>query len=72
MLAPAGSLEKMKFAFLYGADAVYLGGKEFSLRANATNFSREELKDAVCYAHKLGKRVYVTVNIVFHDENLLE
>ena len=72
LLAPAGSLEKMKFAFLYGADAVYLGGKEFSLRANATNFSREELKDAVCYAHKLGKRVYVTVNIVFHDENLLE
>ena len=51
LLAPAGSLEKLKYAFLYGADACYLGGKNYSLRANATNFSREELKEAVEYAH---------------------
>lgn len=70
LLAPAGSLEKMKFAFLYGADAVYLGGKNYSLRANAKNFSLEEMKEAVEYAHSLNKKVYVTVNIVFHNEDL--
>lgn len=70
LLAPAGSLEKMKFAFLYGADAVYFGGKNYSLRANAKNFSLEEIKDAVDFAHSLNKRVYVTVNIVFHNEDL--
>lgn len=70
LLAPAGNLEKLKFAFLYGADACYLGGKEFSLRANAKNFSREELKEAVIYAHERHKLIYVTVNIVFHDEDL--
>lgn len=70
LLAPAGSLEKMKFAFLYGADAVYFGGKNYSLRANAKNFSLEEMKEAVEFAHELKKRVYVTVNIVFHNEDL--
>lgn len=70
LLAPAGSLEKMKFAFLYGADAVYFGGKNYSLRANAKNFSLDEMKEAVTYAHSLNKRVYVTVNIVFHNEDL--
>ena len=70
LLAPAGSLEKLKYAFLYGADACYLGGKNYSLRANATNFSREELKEAVEYAHSLGKKIYVTCNIVFHNEDL--
>lgn len=70
LLAPAGSLEKMKFAFLYGADAVYFGGKNYSLRANAKNFSLSEMKEAVQYAHSLNKRVYVTVNIVFHNEDL--
>lgn len=63
-------MERLKFAFLYGADAVYLGGYMFGLRANATNFSQEELKDAVEYAHKFNKKVYVTVNIIFHDEEL--
>lgn len=67
LLAPAGDLERLKIAFQYGADAVYLGGKNFSLRANATNFSNEEIKEACQYAHKLGKKVYVTVNIVFHN-----
>lgn len=70
LLAPAGSLEKMKYAYLYGADAVYMGGKNFSLRANAKNFSLEEMKEAVEYAHSLGKKVYVTCNIVFHNEDL--
>ena len=70
LLAPAGSFEKMQFAFLYGADAVYFGGKDYSLRANAKNFSLTEIKEAVEYAHNLNKRVYVTVNIVFHNEDL--
>ena len=70
LLAPAGSLEKMKYAFLFGADAVYMGGKNFSLRANAKNFSLEEMKEAVEYAHSLGKKVYITCNIVFHNEDL--
>lgn len=70
LLAPAGDLERLKIAFLYGADAVYIGGQEFSLRANAKNFSLEEIKKACDYAHKLNKKVYVTVNIVFHNKNL--
>lgn len=69
LLAPAGDLEKIKFAFLYGADAVYCGGRNFSLRANAKNFSLEELEEAAMYAHSLNKKIYVTVNIVFHDED---
>ena len=69
LLAPAGNLERLKIAFEYGADAVYLGGKNYSLRANAINFSNEEIKEACEYAHKLGKKVYVTVNIVFHNED---
>ena len=70
LLAPAGDFEKMKFAYLYGADAIYCGGQNFSLRANAKNFSLEELKDAAEYAHSLNKKIYVTVNIVFHDDDL--
>lgn len=70
LLAPAGTLEKMKYAFMYGADAVYFGGKEYSLRANAKNFSRDEMVEAVSFAHENKKRVYVTVNIIFHNEDL--
>ncbi len=70
LLAPAGDLERLKIALLYGADAVYIGGKDYSLRANAKNFSIDEIKEACDFAHSLGKRVYVTVNIVFHDKNL--
>jgi putative protease yrrO len=70
LLAPAGNLEKLKFAFLYGADACYIGGRNYSLRANAKNFSIEEIKEAVKYAHNLNKKVYVTVNIVFHNEDI--
>lgn len=70
LLAPAGDFEKLKIAFLYGADAVYIGGQNFSLRANAKNFSLEEIQKATNYAHSLKKKIYVTVNIVFHNENL--
>lgn len=69
LLAPAGSLEKLRIAFMYGADACYIGGKNYSLRANAINFTNEELKEAVQYAHKLDKKIYVTVNIVFHNDD---
>ncbi|MGM9878642.1 MAG: U32 family peptidase [Bacilli bacterium] len=70
LLAPAGDLEKLKIAYLYGADACYIGGQNYSLRANANNFSLEEIETAVKYAHKLNKKLYVTVNIIFHNENL--
>ena len=69
LLAPAGNMEKLKFAYLYGADACYIGGRDYSLRANAKNFSIDEINEAVLYAHSLGKKVYVTVNIVFHNED---
>lgn len=70
ILSPAGDFEKLKIALLYGADAVYFGGQNFSLRANAKNFSLIDIKKATEYAHNLGKRVYVTVNIVFHESDL--
>ena len=63
-------MEKMKMALLYGADAVYLAGKVFGLRAYGGNFSMEELKEAVAYAHSMGKKVYVTVNIIPRNEDL--
>ena len=69
LLAPAGDFERLYFAFLYGADAVYFGGQNFGLRANAKNFNLEEIKKATEYAHSLGKKVYVTVNIVLHDSD---
>ncbi len=71
LLSPAGDKERLFFAFLYGADAVYLGGLNFGLRANATNFTNEEIAECTKYAHLYGKRVYVTVNIVFHNQDLL-
>lgn len=67
LLAPAGDLERLKIALLYGADAVYVGGNLFSLRANAVNFSLEELREAVKFAHNLSKKIYVTVNIALHN-----
>lgn len=70
LLSPAGDFERLKIALRYGADAVYIGGKNYSLRANAINFTNEELKEAVEYAHSLNKKVYITVNIVLHDENI--
>lgn len=70
LLAPAGNLERLKIAYLYGADAVYVGGYNYSLRANAINFSFEELKEATTFAHNLNKKIYVTVNIVLHNSDL--
>ena len=63
LLAPAGNFSKLKTAFNFGADAVYVGGKDFSLRSFADNFTREEMAQAIAYAHNLGKKVYVTANI---------
>ncbi len=71
LLAPAGNLEKAKIALLYGADAVYVGGVSFSLRARASNFTIPLLKELVDFAHRLNKKVYVTTNIVFHDEDTI-
>lgn len=70
LLAPAGDIERLKIAFHYGADAVYLGGSLFGLRANAINFSLEEIEYAVNYAHNLNKKVYVTANIALHFKEL--
>lgn len=69
LLAPAGNLEKLKIACIYGADAVYIGGRDYSMRANAKNFSLDDIKEACSYAHNLGKKIYVTANIVFHNED---
>ncbi len=70
LLAPAGDLERLKWAILYGADAVYIGGPSFGLRANAGNFSFEEIKEGVTFAHKKKAHVHVTVNIALHNENI--
>ncbi len=69
LLAPAGDLERLKIAYLYGADAVYIGGKKYSMRANAKNFSVTDIKKACVYAHNLRKKLYVTVNIAFHNDD---
>lgn len=68
LLAPAGDLERLKWAIIYGADAVYIGGPAFGLRANAQNFTIEDIKEGVEFAHERDKKVYVTVNIVLHNE----
>ena len=72
LLAPAGDLERLKIACLYGADAVYIGGSLFGLRANAINFTLDDIKKAVVFAHNLNKKVYVTVNIVLHNKEIKE
>lgn len=70
LLAPAGNLEKLKTAINFGADAVYLGGSKLNLRAFADNFTTEELKQGLEYAHSRSKKVYVTVNMFPHNEDL--
>ena len=70
LLAPAGSLEVLKVAVRYGADAVYIGGAEYSLRAKAKNFSSAEMREGIVYAHEQGVKVYVTANIFAHEEDL--
>lgn len=72
LLAPAGNLEKLKKAFIYGADAVYIGGEEFSLRSAADNFSIEEIEEGVRYGHERGGKVYLTANIIPHNRDIDE
>ena len=72
LLAPAGSLTKLKYAIEYGADAVYIGGEEFSLRVASQNFTLPEIEEGIEYAHKRGKKVYITANIIPHNKDLEE
>lgn len=70
LLAPAGDLEKLKMALTYGADAVYLGGEAFGLRKRAKNFSLDQIEEGVAYAHERGAKVYVTLNIIPHNDDM--
>ncbi len=70
LLIPAGNLETLKTAVIYGADAVYIGGDMYGLRAKAKNFGQEEMKAGIAFAHEYGKKVYVTANITAHNQDL--
>ncbi len=70
LLAPAGDLERLKIALLFGADAVYVGGPEYSLRARASNFTIDDIAEGVAFAHRLGKKLYATVNIILTNDDL--
>ena len=70
LLAPAGNLEKLKMAIIYGADAVYIGGEQYSLRVAADNFSIDDIKKGIEFAHSRGKKVYITANIIPHNEDI--
>ena len=70
LLLPAGSLEKLKIALIYGADSVYFGAKKYSLRAQASNFTISDIKEAVSFAHSLNKKVYVTVNVIPREDEI--
>ncbi len=72
LLAPAGNLEKLKMAVIYGADAVYMGGEEYGLRAYADNFSMDDMIKGIEFTHKMGKKAYLTVNIIPHNDDLRE
>lgn len=72
LLAPAGNFEKLQAALIYGADAVYIGGKNFSLRAYGDNFSEDEILKAVEFTHKLNKKIYVATNVFAHNADLEE
>ena len=72
LLSPAGDMERLEFAINYGADAVYLGGKSFGMRANPSNFTFDELKTAVSFAHSKGVKVYLTANIVAHNPDIAQ
>ena len=69
LLAPAGNLEALKIAILYGADAVYMGGHQYGLRAKATNFTPEEMQEGINFVHEHGKKVYITANIIAHNDD---
>ena len=70
LLLPAGNLEKLRFALMYGADAVYIGGKIYSLRAQASNFTLDDIEEGVKFAHSLNKKVYVTVNVIPREKEM--
>ncbi len=70
LLAPAGDLEKLKIALMYGADAVFIGGQNFSLRARASNFTLDDILEATTFAHERNKKIYVTTNIIPHNEDM--
>ena len=70
LLVPASSLEVLKIAVIFGADAVYIGGEAFGLRAKAKNFSHDDMKEGIAFAHEHGVKVYVTVNILAHNYDL--
>ncbi len=70
LLAPAGNLSKLKMALRYGADAVYIGGEAFSLRVAADNFTLAEMKEGVAFAHNMGKKVYLTANVIPHNRDI--
>ncbi|MBQ5598991.1 MAG: U32 family peptidase, partial [Lachnospiraceae bacterium] len=70
LLVPAGSLDVLKTAVIFGADAVYLGGEAFGLRAKAKNFTNEEIKEGIKFAHEHGVRVFITANILAHNDDL--
>ncbi|MBN2260858.1 MAG: U32 family peptidase [Clostridiales bacterium] len=72
ILAPAGDLDKLKYAIIYGADAVYLGGQTFGLRAASKNFTIEEMKEGISFAHERNAKVYLTLNIIPHNEDINE
>ena len=72
LLSPAGDMERLKYAFKYGADAVYLGAEEYGMRAAPKNFSLEQLKEAVDYANSIGKRIYLTLNTVPTNEEVVK
>ncbi len=71
LLAPAGNMEKLKMAVIYGADAIYIGGEKFGLRASAGNFDMVQIREAVKFVHENNKKLYVTVNIIPHNEDLI-
>lgn len=69
LLAPAGNLEKLKFAVLYGTDAVYIGGEKFGLRSKAGNFTYDDMREGISFAHAHGVKVFVAANIIAHNED---
>ena len=70
LLIPAGNLETLKIGVMYGADAIYIGGDMYGLRAKARNFSMEDMREGIAFAHKYNKKVYVTANITAHNQDL--
>ena len=70
LLIPASSLEVLKTAVIFGADAVYIGGEAFGLRAKAKNFSKDDMREGIAFAHEHGAKVHVTVNIIAHNQHL--